>query len=776
MAEVGKIYWGLYNNPSDLSNVLYLSGSSLNTIPGNCQDTGLWDQTIAGSTGWKNRTSFTWKRPGDSSSSSRWYYSVDILDEIKPIDCSYLFSSKYATFEEQPSASGEVYCNLINNQGYLDTENTTNMEYMFSSCTAEFTMSLLKTQNVENMSHMFMSYSPVGFDYTLERYSIDLSDFDTSKVTNMAFMFFSCRYCSSIDVSNFNTSNVTDMSYMFDGLFNIESLDVSSFNTSKVTTMAYMFEDCCREIEELDIGSFEIDSLTDSSSMFRNSYSGVTYKLKTIYTNPNIDWNSSTKLANSSNMFSNCSSLIGGSGTPYDSTKTNKAYAKIDGGSSNKGYFTKAQRTVSKTITGSGTLTGDGTYDYGTEVSVIMTPDSGNYSHSLLLNGTNELISDRLAPFTYKFNIKKNTSFAAEFILRQSYSLSVTQSGTSYTIEGTGTYRYLDNPTLIADLNEGLISFLGWFDGDVSVSTQNPYSFTMPDRDLSLLAKFGDTPFSDERVRQFILRNRNGELYKLTDKNSDVFISGPNGLGYTKDISTIRYGNSLDVPIEQYQIPKITGDLIFHNDDIGTAYQNYYDFVRFSVKKPIILWYKIPVSGDISNPIDNVYHIPVEITSVEKSEYSSSGAIASGIQFEGTGFWKHTASSLTENVVLNHGDLDTGIELTVQKSDSSSFDNPVITFSDTNGAYGISAFQGTFTKIYINTSDKNQKIILWNGSDTPLSDPFTYIDFDKSDGEKSFPFPKLKNGIYTTISLTYDGIGEETQSYMIIYDEEYVSV
>ena len=42
-----------------------------------------------------------------------------------------------------------------------------------------------------------------------------LSKLDTSKVVNMAEMFYYCLSLSEIDLSNFNTSLVTDMSKMF---------------------------------------------------------------------------------------------------------------------------------------------------------------------------------------------------------------------------------------------------------------------------------------------------------------------------------------------------------------------------------------------------------------------------------------------------------------------------------------------------------------------------------------------------------------------------------
>lgn len=44
-------------------------------------------------------------------------------------------------------------------------------------------------------------------------------------------------------------------------------------------------------------------------------------------------------------MFKNCESLVGGAGTKCDSGHTDKAYARIDGGTSAPGYFTLKDET-----------------------------------------------------------------------------------------------------------------------------------------------------------------------------------------------------------------------------------------------------------------------------------------------------------------------------------------------------------------------------------------------------------------------------------------------
>ena len=54
---------------------------------------------------------------------------------------------------------------------------------------------------------------------------IDLSNFDSSLVTDMGNMFYSCSSLAYLNLSNFNTSKVTKMNSMFSGCINLISLD-----------------------------------------------------------------------------------------------------------------------------------------------------------------------------------------------------------------------------------------------------------------------------------------------------------------------------------------------------------------------------------------------------------------------------------------------------------------------------------------------------------------------------------------------------------------------
>ena len=82
--------------------------------------------------------------------------------------------------------------------------------------------------------------------------TIELSDFNTSNVTNMSGMFGECPGLTSLDLSTFNTCNVTDMSYMFYGCSSLSSVNLSSFNMNNVTNMSQMF-DGCSNLEIVDL-------------------------------------------------------------------------------------------------------------------------------------------------------------------------------------------------------------------------------------------------------------------------------------------------------------------------------------------------------------------------------------------------------------------------------------------------------------------------------------------------------------------------------------------
>ena len=117
-----------------------------------------------------------------------------------------------------------------------------------------------------------------------------------------------------------NTANVTDMSLLFDHCQKLTSLDVTHFNTAKVTNMYRMFRSC--GLTSLDLSNFNTAKVTNMELMF----SGCS-NLKTIYASDKFITAAVTK---SENMFSYCGSLSGD--IDWSDKAVDKTYAKIDGG------------------------------------------------------------------------------------------------------------------------------------------------------------------------------------------------------------------------------------------------------------------------------------------------------------------------------------------------------------------------------------------------------------------------------------------------------------
>ena len=249
----------------------------------------------------------------------------------KPItSMSYMFSDSQATTLDVSNFDTSKVTNMSNmfsdsqatvlDVSNFDTSKVTNMYAMFNSSQATaLDVSNFDTSNVTDMTSMFMSSQAT---------TLDLSNFDTSNVTNMSSMF-SASQATTLDLSSFDTSNVTEMFRMFNSA-QATKIVLSSFNTSNVTNMRLMFSNC--QVDNLDLSSFDTSNVTDMRHMF---YS-IT-NLKTIYVSDKFNTGNVT---NSSGMFTGSTNLVGGKGTKYNSSYVDKTYARIDGGTSNPGYFT----------------------------------------------------------------------------------------------------------------------------------------------------------------------------------------------------------------------------------------------------------------------------------------------------------------------------------------------------------------------------------------------------------------------------------------------------
>ena len=268
--------------------------------------------------------------------------SMFYRSQTKLLNLSSFDTSKVTSMSEMFSDSQAT---TIKGLEKFNTSNVTNMSSMFyNSQATALDVSGFNTSNITTMNSMFFSAAATTLDLSNFDTSnvttmngmfnqskatvIVISNFNTSKVTNMQTMFYRSK-AKTLNLSNFDTSNVTDMGSMFDSS-EATILDVSNFNTGNVTNMSMMFKNILTT--SLDLSNFDTSKVTNMYNMFNSSYN-----LKTIYVSNKFK---TDLVTSSSNMFTNCTSLVGGAGTKYNSSYKDKTYARIDGGISNPGYFT----------------------------------------------------------------------------------------------------------------------------------------------------------------------------------------------------------------------------------------------------------------------------------------------------------------------------------------------------------------------------------------------------------------------------------------------------
>lgn len=198
----------------------------------------------------------------------------------------------------------------------LDTSTCTGMAYMFANCANLVSVDFggnFDTSNVTSMSNMFYMYNNNGATKP-ENSSLthlDLSCFDTSKVTDMSFMFGNCYKLTNLDLGNFDTSNVTNMTYMFEWCMGLTDLDVSNFKTSNVAFMGGMFAGCMG-LTHLDLSNFDTGNVTQMWDMFQGfpilDYDTWTYKYMALESLDLSNFDTSN-VTDMSRMFSGCGNL-----------------------------------------------------------------------------------------------------------------------------------------------------------------------------------------------------------------------------------------------------------------------------------------------------------------------------------------------------------------------------------------------------------------------------------------------------------------------------------
>ena len=187
---------------------------------------------------------------------------------------------------------------IIAEEGTVLPESCNRLFSTFCYCTS-IDLSKADTSKVTDMAGMFYFCSRLT--------KLDLSNFDTSNVTDMSLMFGNLQILTTLDISSFDTSNVTSMSNMFNNCYSLTSLDLSGFDTSNVTSFYYMFK-TCTSLKSLDLSGFDTSNVVQMSRMFEGCYNLQSLDLSSFNTS-NLVRKSHNLITGMGSMFCNCKNL-----------------------------------------------------------------------------------------------------------------------------------------------------------------------------------------------------------------------------------------------------------------------------------------------------------------------------------------------------------------------------------------------------------------------------------------------------------------------------------
>lgn len=176
---------------------------------------------------------------------------------------------------DEPSIVNHKACNIVG-LDKLNTGNITNMSKMFfeAHVIGNLDFSNWDTSKVTNMAYMFWNSNGLNKNkyndkYLIENYSYltGLNNWNLKSVNDMRYMFNSSTYYDFQDKElTWNTNNVTDMSYMF-AYCNAYNFPKLSFDTRNVTNMSYMFRQF-ESYNDLKLNFTDTSKVTDMSGMF----------------------------------------------------------------------------------------------------------------------------------------------------------------------------------------------------------------------------------------------------------------------------------------------------------------------------------------------------------------------------------------------------------------------------------------------------------------------------------------------------------------------------
>ncbi len=209
----------------------------------------------------------------------------------------------------------------VNGLENFNTEDTTDMSYMFYGCRSlkELDLRAFNVQNVKNISSMLSADRDTQSFVNMGLETLDISGWNTEKLTDISEFLYGCTSLKSLDLSTWNTKKLEKMNLAFANCINLKALNLSNWDLPRLTEYTESFKQCnqlnikalkanlyqnsyqlfkASPISEIDISSSKINS-SSLNSMFEDCQNLTKATLN----------NLATTTTSTRSMFENCTSL-----------------------------------------------------------------------------------------------------------------------------------------------------------------------------------------------------------------------------------------------------------------------------------------------------------------------------------------------------------------------------------------------------------------------------------------------------------------------------------
>ena len=185
--------------------------------------------------------------------------------KIQTLDLSNWDVTKVTSFDTMFYGMTSLTTLNLTDWGVGRTASTVNMYSMFTGTTAltNLTLTNFKTTNVTNMEFMFSSSGVT---------SLDLSNWDVTKVTTFGSMFQNAKSLTTLNLTDWGvgrTASNVNMGFMFRYTTALTSLTLTNFKTTNVTNMQSMF--VSSGVVGLDLSNWDVTEVTTFEDMFYNA-------------------------------------------------------------------------------------------------------------------------------------------------------------------------------------------------------------------------------------------------------------------------------------------------------------------------------------------------------------------------------------------------------------------------------------------------------------------------------------------------------------------------